>query len=204
LSSIDSPIFAVLGLAFTVFGLLIVYNGTHDIGLTIGYLVIRSIEGYLLSFVLTAAVLTSLGLHPDATKPTNGPAANSPTRPAATPNTGSSAEITVPNASGIYLKITGRVLSVILPPELTVSGQGVNTQNSTVYLNCIPANGPGFSLPPQTQRGPPVAWRLSPSQTPLTTCYGTVTLSHGTRLTKLNQGTNVAGFNLLPWKLGPR
>jgi hypothetical protein len=205
----SGSIYAIVGLALTVIGLVIVYNGTLDFGLTLGYFIVRWIEGYLLSFVLTAAVLASLGLHPNATQPVTSPAITSPalTSPsgtAETPNTGSSAEVSVANASGIYLKVTGRVLSVILPPELRVDGQLVNTQDSTVYLNCIPANGPGFSLAPHIQLFlAPVAWRLSPSQTPLTTCDGTVTLSHGTRLTKLNQGTNLTGFKLLPWKLSP-
>jgi hypothetical protein len=55
--------FALLGLAFTVIGPLIVYSGTQNASLTVGFFVVRWIEGYLVSFVLTGAVLASLGLH---------------------------------------------------------------------------------------------------------------------------------------------
>jgi hypothetical protein len=37
-----------------------------------------------------------------------------------------------------------------LAGELRVDGQLINLQDSEVYLDCIPAHGPGFSLPPQT------------------------------------------------------
>jgi hypothetical protein len=50
--------FSLIGLAFLVIGPVIVYIGTQDIVLTLCYLGVRWLEGYLLSFVLTAALLS--------------------------------------------------------------------------------------------------------------------------------------------------
>ena len=151
--------FSLVGLAFIVIGPLIVYSATQDIGLTVGYFVVRWIEGYFLGFVLTAAVLASLGLHVGPT-PAGTPALVSGTPlPAAPTRSGtstsdraSSQSFSVLNAQGIYLNRRGHTLSLGLPDELKVQGLLVNTYRSTIYLHCIPVNGSGFSLSPVTFR----------------------------------------------------
>jgi hypothetical protein len=60
----------IVGFGILVAGMVIVYKGTHSIGLTIGFFVVHWLEGFILSFVLTVALLASLGLHSSATKPT--------------------------------------------------------------------------------------------------------------------------------------
>ena len=166
--------FALLGLAFTVIGPLIVYSATQDAGLTVGFLVVRWIEGYLISFVLTAAVLTSLGLHAGPTVPgAPTPVPGTPTTPGltrsgrvATPNQSSSQPVSVPNAQGIYMKLNGRMLTVSLGGEDKVGGTLVNEERGIVYLHCIPVRGSGFSLSPQeirltATRHRPGAWGTS-------------------------------------------
>src|SRR5689334_16158979 len=54
--------FALVGFVIWFGGLLILYNGTQDVSLTVGYLVVRWIESYLLNFVLAGSLLTSIGL----------------------------------------------------------------------------------------------------------------------------------------------
>jgi hypothetical protein len=200
--------FALLGLAFTVIGPLIVYSGTQDAGLTVGFFVVRWIEGYLVSFVLTGAVLASLGLHVGpTTASTPAPAPGTPVPGAitrsgkvATPTRASSQSLSVPNAQGIYLKLAHHRLTLVLPPELKVQGLLVNTERSTAYLQCIPVRGSGFSLAPQVSAGgiQSPTWRLADKQRDLRTCFGTVTLAHG-GIPPVNTDTNMSGFNLLPW-----
>jgi hypothetical protein len=203
---------ALLGLAFTVIGPLIVYSGTQDAGLTVGYFVVRWIEGYLFSFVLTGAVLASLGLHvgpSPAGAPAPAPVPGTPVPGAltrsgkvATPRRASSRSVSVPNAQGIYLNLTRRTLTLALPGELKVGGLLVSVERSTVYLHCIPVRGSGFSLSPQeVPTGAQVpTWHVGGEQRDLRTCYGTVTLAHG-GIPPVNKDTSMYGFNLLPWAL---
>lgn len=185
-------VFALVSLGLTVGALLLVYEGTHDFALTLGYFVVHWIEGYLLSFVLTAAVLASLGLHTSVTEGTID-------APGSTVSAGPSQ--TVENGQGIYLQIQGHTLSVALPVELRTHGRLVTTEPSAVYVQCLPVHGPGFSLPPQTKPGAaPVAWQLSSRQLSLRTCYVTVRLSQN----GVYEGTNASRFNLLPGRTRKR
>jgi hypothetical protein len=203
--------FALLGLAFTVIGPLIVYSATQDAGLTVGFFVVRWIEGYLVSFVLTGAVLASLGLHVGPTlASTPAPVSGTPTTPSltrsrkvATPNRAPSQSFSAPNAQGIYLKLNGHMLTVVLGGEDKVGGILVNEERGTVYLHCIPVRGSGFSLSPQeipSTGAQSPTWRLGNKQRDLRTCYGTVTLAHG-GVPKVNEDLRMSGFNLLPWTL---
>ena len=199
-------VFALVSLGLTFGGLWIVYDGTQDFGLTFGYFVIHWIEGYLLSFVVTAAVLASLGLHSSATAGTPAPitapgitASTTRSQTAGLANRSSSQPVSVRNGQGIYLQTDGHVLDIALPFELKVNGQLITTEHSVVYVHCIPLHGRGFSLPPQTWTDA-LAWRLSSRQLHLKMCYGTVTLSHS----GVNEDTNMYGFNLLPWRIAER
>jgi hypothetical protein len=160
--------FALLGLAFTVIGPLIVYSGTQDAGLTVGFFVVRWIEGYLVSFVLTGAVLTSLGLHvgptvastPAPVPGTPVPGALTRSGKVATPNRAPSQSFSAPNAQGIYLKLNGHMLTVVL-------GGKTRWEGSWSMKSAAPSTFTASPLVDQASRSPHKRYRLpAPSHRP--------------------------------------
>jgi hypothetical protein len=72
---------SLLGLALTAVGMLLVYEGTRNLALTVGFFFVRSFEGFILSAVLTTAILHSLGLkgvHVQPLKPIAAPGVAAP------------------------------------------------------------------------------------------------------------------------------
>jgi hypothetical protein len=198
---------SALGIACTIVGLVIVYRGTRDISLTVGYVVVRWIESFFVGFVLSAALIASLGLQAGSATTARAPTGTSPVRAAPrlsgaapAPTGPSSRSVNVINSQGLSLNLTGNVLTIALPSLVKVNGQLVTLQGSVTRLECSRVHGRDFSLAPQLWQpgSDPVAWRLSGAQVAITQCSGSVTVAHG-GLAKLNPDTRVTGVRLDPW-----
>jgi hypothetical protein len=191
--------FAFIGLAFTVMGPVIVYLGTNDGLLTLGYFVVRCIEGFILSVVVTASVLAWLGLKTAPTLPSGSTLNTVPVAP--TSSSGPGPTTVVVNAQGVYLKISSdHVLAVVLE-DVRVHGQLVDPLVSTVSVHCVRTDGTGFTLPAEINpiNASSLHWKLSASEQRLKSCSGTVTLNPG--YTSRASYARLSRFNLAPWNL---
>jgi hypothetical protein len=160
--------FALVGIVLSVVGLMIVYNRTQDVGLTVGYFFVRWIEGYLLTFIMTAGVLTSLGLQPGPQTGAGVPAAVARQAASGAPTPVVAPAVTRPfvrNDEGIELRFNGHQISIDwtpqTPPVVTAGTERFPLAGSHVRLMCF---GEGKSLR-RTQTLQPgsdsVAWPLS-------------------------------------------
>jgi hypothetical protein len=201
---------ALVGFVIWLGGLLIVYNGTQDAVLTLGYLVVRWVESFLLNAILTASLLASIGL-PNFNRITGALRAARPpaiTRPVLTPGSAPSSTarpaeaITVTNAQGLPLTLTNRLLSISLPVGMRVNAQFLFTLRSRISLRCTRPNGTGSSLPPhELPHGTfELQWELSKSQTTINSCSGNLVVARSTR-PPINEGITIHNLDLAPWKL---
>jgi hypothetical protein len=200
--------FMLIGFLFLVGGPVVVYVFTQDAALTLGYIIVRWVERFLLNALLAAATVTTLGLHarldPLFGTPLSPPVTHRGVPPGAPAGSPSSQDITVRNAQGIYLQLFGgQVLAVKFPAEVAVHGQLVRVLMSSVSLHCARRNRTGFWLPPRQILLPSlqVQWVLPLNQTHPARCDGRVMLPRETQASG-NYASGLHGFRLRPWNTG--
>jgi len=207
-----SPALGFIGLSLSVLGIVIVYIGTNDFALTIGFIVVSWFEGYIVGLLLVrtgllAPLLASvLGLHTGSTAPQRSvsPPTTAPATFPAAPDHGRPSPASTPlrravNRQGFILNVdtvvSGNDLEVdapaLEPPAFRVDGRLLPVAGSTVALNCYRANGTGIAL---TQAWPAqdsfVDWHSSNGQLAgLTRCAGSITLPGGRGKYRLDSWT---------------
>lgn len=195
-------VFEVLSLACLAIGVLIVYALTNEFSLTLGYLCVHLLLGYILSVVVTTAMLASIGIRIEGPTTPAHDSRRAHSHSHAQPIPGSSLRhFHTVNSQGLRLQIDGRRLSLVLPGELAVNGQQVTLIGSISRLSCVRAHGPALALSPKRYRAGanPVSWTLPEARDALTGCSGTMMLR--TAGQSQQNGPEIAGFRLEPWKI---
>jgi hypothetical protein len=193
-------VFELLSLACLAIGVLIVYALTNSFSLTLAYVCVRWLLGYILSIVVTTATLASIGITIDG--PTTPAHHSRPARTHAQLIPGSSLRsFHTLNSQGLTLQIDGRKLSLALPVALNVDGHQVTLPGGVTRLRCDRARGPALALPPKRYGvgADPVSWTLPKTRDALTGCSGTVMLATAGQAQQ--NGPEIEGFRLKPWKI---
>jgi len=206
------PALGVIGFGCFILGIVIVYIGTNDFVLTIGFIVVGWIESYFVGLVLSAALMGSLGAslglfgagvhHPPSSAKPVAAAGTFPT--VRSPRHGHSAAGSpvlrrAVNRQGFILNVdtvtSGQDLEVdaplLGPPAFRVDGRLLPVAGSSVALNCYRANGTGVAL---KQAWPAadsfVDWHSSNGQLAgLTRCAGSITVPADGRRYRLDSWT---------------
>jgi hypothetical protein len=190
--------FVLLSLACVVIGAMVVFASTDAFMLTIGYVGVRWLLGYVLSVLATPALLTSAGLQIGYLAPP--PHHAKPGHAQLIPGSNLRSFRTV-NSQGIRLQIDGRRLGLALPRSLAIGGRQVSLSGSVTRLTCVRAHAPALTLGPRRYRAgaDSVSWILPGGRAALRGCSGTMTLATAGQAQQ--NGPEIAGFKLAPWKI---
>jgi hypothetical protein len=183
--------FVLLGLGLSLVGLWIVYNGTQDAGLTVGYFAVQWITGLAVTTLVTSSffggALTSPLLHAlariKAELPTTAaaPANQPPFLPSAHRAANQQfVTMSIESVSGsAIIRLTA--LGPAGAPYMLDRAQTVPLMNSTVRVSCVQGNGTRMSFSGRwSSRAGSLTWPTSSAAAAaIAQCGGRVRLPHG-------------------------